>query len=121
MTHRNDHIILDDLNEQGQHFESIGSPTFPISPTSNVPTNNNTTLGSNPSFTNKKLKSEVWKIFDRVERIKQDGTKEIKAIFSKCGGELAGGPSAGTNYLKHHMLNSCKRKNQTDINYIYLH
>ena len=64
MTHRNDHIILDNLDKQGQHFESIGSPT------SNVPTNNNTTLGSNPSFTNKKLKSEVWKIFDRVEWIK---------------------------------------------------
>ena len=55
MTHRNDHIILDDIDEQGQHFESIGSPTSPISPTSNVPTNNNTTLSSNPSFTNKKL------------------------------------------------------------------
>ena len=77
MTHRNDHIILDDLHEQGQHFESIGSPTSLVSPISNVPTYNNTTLGSNPSFTNKKLKSEVWKIFDRVERIKQDGTKEI--------------------------------------------
>ena len=48
MTHRNYHIILDDLDEQGQHFESIGSPT------SNVPTNINTTLDSNPSFTNKK-------------------------------------------------------------------
>ena len=50
MTHRNDHIILD---EQGQHFELIGSPTSLVSPTSNVPTNNNTTLSSNPSFTNK--------------------------------------------------------------------
>ena len=59
MTHRNNHIILDDLDEQEQHFESIGSPTSPISPTSNVPTNNNTTLSSNPSVTNKKLKSEV--------------------------------------------------------------
>ncbi|KAK4572660.1 hypothetical protein RGQ29_030905 [Quercus rubra] len=115
MTHRNNHIILDDLDEQGQHFESIGSPTSPVSPTSNVPTNNNTTLGSNPSVTNKKLKSEVWKTFDRVERIKQDGTKEIKAICSKCGDELAGGPSAGTNHLKRHILNSCKRKNQMDI------
>ena len=76
MTHRNDHIILDDLDEQGQHFESNGSPTSPVPPTSNVPTNNNnTTLGSNPSFTYKKLKSEVWKIFDKVESIKQDGTK----------------------------------------------
>ena len=53
MTHRNDHIILDDLDEQGQHFKSISSPTSPVSPTSNVPTNNNTILGSNPSFTNK--------------------------------------------------------------------
>ena len=55
MTHRNDHIILDDLDEQGQHFKSISSPTSPVSPTSNVPTNNNTILGSNPSFTNKKI------------------------------------------------------------------
>ena len=115
MTHRNDHIILDDLDEQGQQFESIGSPTSPVSPTSNMPTNNNTTLGSNPSFTNKKLKSEAWKIFDRVERIKQDGIKEIKARCSKCGDELVGGPSAGTNHLKRHMLNSCKRENQMDI------
>ena len=53
-----------------QPFESIGSATSPASPTSNVPRNNNTTLGSNPSFTNKKLKSEVCKFFDKVERIK---------------------------------------------------
>ena len=91
-----------------QPFESIGFPTSLASPTSNVPHNNNTTLGLNPSFTNKKLKSEAWKIFDRVERIKQDGIKEIKARCSKCGDELAGGPSAGTNHLKRHMLNSCK-------------
>ena len=107
MTHRNDHIILD---EQEQHFELIGSPTSPVSSTSNVPTNNNTTLSSNPSFTNKKLKSEVWKFFDRVERIKQVETKEIKAICSKCGDKLASGPSVGTNHLKRHMLYSCKRK-----------
>ena len=52
-----------------QPFESIGFPTSLASPTSNVPHNNNTTLGLNPSFTNKKLKSEVCKFFDRVERI----------------------------------------------------
>ena len=51
----------------------------------------------------------------RVERIKQDETKEIKAICSKCGDKLAGGPSVGTNHLKRHMLNSCKQKNQMDI------
>ena len=69
MTHRNDHIILDDLDEQRQPFESIGFPTSLVSPTSNVPSNNNTTLDSNPGFTNKNLKSEVCKFFDRVERI----------------------------------------------------
>ena len=35
---------------------------------------------------------------------------------------LAGDPNVETYHLKRLiMLNSCKRKNQTDINYIYLH
>ena len=44
MTHRNNHTIVNDLDEQGQHFKSNGFLTSLVSPASNVPINNNNNM-----------------------------------------------------------------------------
>ena len=58
----------------------------------------------------RKLKSGVYKYFNREEKIKHDGTKDIKAVCIACGDELAGAPTVGTTHLKRHHNHSCQKK-----------
>ena len=48
-----------------------------------------------PNVSKRKLKSEVWKYFNKTEKIKLDGTKYIKVVCIACGDELAGAPTMG--------------------------
>ena len=48
-----------------------------------------------PNVRKRKLKSEVWKYFNKTEKIKLDGTKYIKVVCIACGDELAGAPTMG--------------------------
>ena len=63
-----------------------------------------------PNVSKRKLKSEVWKYFNKTEKIKLDGTKYIKVVCIACGNELAGAPTVGTTHLKRHHTHTCKKK-----------
>ena len=68
----------------------------------------------------KKLSSNIWIFFYRIEIILENNKKEIKAkckIYSKL---LSGRSNSGTNHLKRHN-EQCKTKHNVDIrNYMQL-
>jgi hypothetical protein len=49
------------------------------------------------------------------EKLKPDGTKDIRVVCIACGDELAGAPIAGIIHLKRHHTRNCKLKGQIDI------
>ena len=68
----------------------------------------------------KKLSSNIWNFFDRIEIILENNKKEIKAKCKICSKLLSGGSNLGTSHLKRHN-EQCKIKNNVDIrNYMQL-
>ena len=56
-------------------------------------------------------------MFNKVENINRDGTKDIKAIYITCGDEQAGSLNvgSGTIHLKCHTSQRCRLKGQPDV------
>ena len=50
----------------------------------------------------KKLSSNIWNFFDRIEIILENNKKEIKAKCKICSKLLSGGLNSGTSHLKRH-------------------
>ena len=68
----------------------------------------------------KKLSSNIWNFFDRIEIILENNKKEIKEKCKICGKLLSGGSNSGTSHLKRHN-EQCKTKHNVDIiNYMQL-
>ena len=82
------------------HFVTSGTPC--TTPTPNFITSDMPCTTSTPNVSKRKLKSEVWKYFNRIEKLKPGGTKDIKVVCIACGDELAGALIAGIIHLKLH-------------------
>ena len=68
----------------------------------------------------KKLSSNIWNFFDRIEINLENNKKEIKAKCKICSKLLSGGSNLGTSHLKRHN-EQCKTKHNVDIkNYMQL-
>ena len=68
----------------------------------------------------KKLSSNIWNFFDRIEIILENNKKEIKAKCKICSKLLSGGSNSGTSHLKRHN-EQCKTKHNVYIrNYMQL-
>ena len=69
---------------------------------------------------NKKISSNIWNFFYRIEIILENNKKEIKVKYKICSKLLSGGSNSGTNHLKRHN-EQCKAKHNVDIrNYMQL-
>ena len=67
----------------------------------------------------KKLSSNIWNFFYRIEITLENNKKEIKAKCKICS-KLSGGSNSGTSHLKRHN-EQCKTKHNVDIrNYMQL-